>query len=62
MISGHHLMTFAAFRPGKPLVLVDVKRDQNYIRKLRAKEQAFMEALIKRGLGWQRSFHGWLVN
>ncbi|MFM8155826.1 MAG: lambda-exonuclease family protein [Actinomycetes bacterium] len=58
MVSGHKTLIFAAFRPGEPLVTLEVKRNKAYIDRLRKTEQAFMDRLVARGHGAQKQFVG----
>lgn len=58
MVSGHKSLVFAAFRPGEPLVTLEVKRNKSYIERLRKTEQKFMDQLVARGHGAQDRFVG----
>lgn len=58
MVSGHTVLVFAAFRPGEPLVALEVKRNAAYIERLRKAEKQFMEQLAKHGHRAQESFIG----
>ena len=58
MVSGHKTLIFAAFRPGEPLVTLEVKRDKSYIVQLRQTEARFMERLVARGHSAQDKFVG----
>jgi putative phage-type endonuclease len=58
MVSGHKTLIFAAFRPGEPLVTLEVKRDKSYIERLRKTEKTFMDRLVARGHAAQDKFVG----
>lgn len=58
MVSGHKRLIFAAFRPGQPLVTLEVKRDKSYIDRLRKTETKFMKRLTDKGHGAQDKFVG----
>lgn len=58
MISGQESLTYAAFRPGEPLITMTAYRDDRYIKRLRDTERAFVDELIRRGHEVQRIFLG----
>lgn len=58
MISNHKSLIYAAYRPGKPLVTIEVKRDKSYIARLRTEEVRFMKLLSRRGHKAQGKFIG----
>lgn len=58
MVTGLEYMYFAAYRPDRPLVILEVDRDNEYIKKLRQTEEKFVVDLIKRGHAWQQNFVG----
>lgn len=58
MVTRLDCMYFAAYRPDRPLLILEVDRDDKYIKKLRSTEEKFVTELIKRGHSWQRTFVG----
>ncbi len=58
MVTRFDYMYFAAYRPDRPLVILEVNRDDKYIAKLRLTEEKFVTDLIKRGHSWQKTFVG----
>lgn len=58
MVTHLEYMYFAAYRPDRPIVILEVDRDDKYIKKLRSTEEKFVTELIKRGHSWQRTFVG----
>lgn len=61
MITQHDSLKFAAFSPGDPLVVLDVKRDEQYIKRLRQREMDFAQELESRGHKLQYEFRGFRV-
>lgn len=61
MITQHDSLKFAAYSPGDPLVVLDVKRDENYIKRLRQRELDFVRELESRGHKLQYEFRGFRV-
>lgn len=51
-------LVFAAFRPGEPLVALEIKRNAAYIECLRKAEKQFMEQLAKHGHTARKSLIG----
>jgi putative phage-type endonuclease len=61
MITNHDSLKFAVFSPGDPLVVLDVKRDEQYIMRLRQRELEFVRELESRGHKLQYEFRGYQV-
>ncbi len=61
MITQHDSLKFAAYSPGDPLIVLDVKRDEQYIRRLRQRELDFVRELESRGHKLQYEFRGFRV-
>jgi putative phage-type endonuclease len=61
MITQHDSLKFAAFSPGDPLVVLDVRRDDQYIKRLRQRELDFVRELESRGHKLQYEFRGFRV-
>ena len=62
MITGMDFMHFAAYRPGKPLIILKIGRNESYIKKLRAAEEKFITKLMRKGHEVQRTFVGYCVS
>ena len=58
MITGFDSLCFAAYRPDEPLVTIDVKRDDRYIKEMRKKEKEFVNELVSKGHKIQKKFVG----
>jgi putative phage-type endonuclease len=58
MITQHESLKFAAYSPDDPLVVIDVKRDERYIKRLRQRELDFVRELESRGHKLQYEFRG----
>jgi putative phage-type endonuclease len=61
MITQHDSLKFAAYSPGDPLVVLNVKRDERYIKRLRQRELDFVRELESRGHKLQYEFRGYQV-
>jgi putative phage-type endonuclease len=62
MVTGMSSLIYAVYRPGKPLLTLEVFRNDSYIRKLRKNEKQFIQELIDRGHNVQDKFVGSLIN
>lgn len=62
MVTELDSLTYAVYRPGLPLLTLEVDRDDRYIRILRNKEREFMQELANRGHDIQDEFVGRLIN
>ncbi len=62
MVSQLDKIIYAAFRPQKPLVLIEVPRNDQYISRLRLAEEEFADQLVNRGHRWQSEFRGDPIN
>lgn len=58
MVTQMESLTFAAYRPGAPLLTTQVFREESYIRELRRKEKDFAKDLESRGHKIQNVFRG----
>lgn len=58
MVTQMESLTFAAYRPGAPLLTTQVFREESYIRELRRKEKDFAKDLESRGHKIQNEFRG----
>lgn len=58
MVTELNEIVFAVYRPGKDLLTINVKRDDNYIKRLRNAEIEFVRELKKRGHQIQYQFRG----
>jgi putative phage-type endonuclease len=61
MITQHDSLKFAAYSPGDPLIVLNVKRDEQYIKRLRQRELDFVRELESRGHKLQYEFRGFRV-
>jgi putative phage-type endonuclease len=61
MVTEMESLTYAVYRPDKPLLTLEVFRDDSYIKRLRKKEKEFIQELINRGHEVQYQFVGRLV-
>jgi putative phage-type endonuclease len=61
MVSNHQTLVYAAYRPGQPLLTIEVKRNSKYIDRLRRAEQSFMDRLRTHGHDAQTEFVGRFV-
>ncbi len=62
MVTELDLIVYAAFRPDKPLITLNIYRDDKYIKNLRKSENEFVERLQKLKHRMQYQFVGRLVN
>jgi predicted phage-related endonuclease len=62
MVTELESLTYAVYRPDKPLLTLAVYRDESYIKRLRKKEREFVQELVNRGHDVQHQFVGTLVN
>lgn len=58
MVSQLDTIIYAAFRPQKPLIVIEVERDEQYIGRLRLAEEEFADLLMNKGHRWQSEFRG----
>jgi putative phage-type endonuclease len=58
MVTGLNSLCYAAYRPHEPMILIDVIRDERYIKGMRKKEIQFIDELVSRGHKVQNVFHG----
>jgi putative phage-type endonuclease len=61
MVTELESLTYAVYRPDKPLLTLEVYRNENYIKRLRKKEKEFVEELENRGHEVQYEFVGRIV-
>lgn len=62
MVTGLDSLYFAAYRPNQPMIVLEVDRDDYYIKRLRKAEEEFVSNLMKRRHNVQRAFVGVFVN
>ena len=62
MVTEMESLTYAVYRPDKPLLSLAVYRNESYIKRLRKKEKEFVQELAERGHEFQYQFVGRLVN
>jgi putative phage-type endonuclease len=62
MVTEMSSLIYAVYRPDKPLLTLEVFRNDSYIRKLRKNEKEFIQELVDRGHSIQNQFVGSLVN
>jgi len=62
MVTELEFLTYAVYRPDKPLLTLKIYRNESYIKKLRKKEKQFVQELVDRGHDIQYQFVGRLVN
>ena len=62
MVTEMEYLTYAVYRPDKPLLTLKVNRIETYIKRLRKKEKEFVQELEIRGHEFQYQFVGRLVN
>jgi putative phage-type endonuclease len=61
MVTQMNSLTYAVYRPGMPLLTLEVHRNESYIKRLRKKEKEFVEELAENGHDVQFRFVGRLV-
>lgn len=61
MVTQMDSLTYAVYRPGLPLLTLEVNRNESYIKRLRKKEKEFVEELAENGHDVQFRFVGRLV-
>ncbi len=61
MVTQMDSLTYAVYRPGMPLLTLEVNRNETYIKRLRKKEKEFVEELAENGHDVQFRFVGRLV-
>lgn len=61
MVTQMESLTFAAYRPGLPLLTLKVNRSDTFISELRKKELAFVHELSKHGHSIQKEFRGKVI-
>jgi putative phage-type endonuclease len=62
MVTEMESLTYAVYRPDKPLLTLAIYRNDSYIKRLRKKEKEFVQELINRGHDVQHQFVGRLIN
>ena len=62
MVTQLDSLSYASYRPGEDLIILEVYRDESYIKDLRKKEIKFVNELVKLGHKVQKKFHGKKVN
>ena len=62
MVTELESLTYAVYRPDKPLLTIEIYRNESYIKRLRKKEKEFVQELVDRGHDFQYQFVGRLVN
>jgi putative phage-type endonuclease len=58
MISQLEMITYVAYRPYQPLVIIEVGRDNAYIRRMREAEEDFGALLVAKGHELQAEYRG----
>lgn len=58
MVSQLETILFAAYRPEEPLITLEIKRNDSYIKRMRKAEKDFIQLLSKRGHKAQNKFVG----
>ena len=61
MVTELDSLTYAVYRPDKPLLTLTIYRNESYIKRLRKKEKEFVQELVDRGHSVQYQFVGRLV-
>ena len=61
MVTELDSLTYAVYRPEKPLLTLTIYRNESYIKRLRKKEKEFVQELVDRGHNVQYQFVGRLV-
>lgn len=62
MVTEMESLTYAVYRPDKPLLTLEIYRNDSYIKRLRKKEKEFVQELVNRGHEVQYQFVGRLVD
>lgn len=62
MVTEMDSLTYAVYRPDKPLLTLEIYRNDSYIKRLRKKEKEFVQELVRRGHEVQYQFVGRLVD
>ena len=62
MVTEMESLIYAVFRPSKPLLTLEIYRDESYIKSLRKKEKEFVRELENHGHQVQYQFVGRLIN
>ena len=62
MVTELESIVYAAFRPEKPIITLNIHRNDNYIKQLRKSENEFVEQLVERNHRMQYQFVGRLAN
>jgi len=62
MVTEMESLTYAVYRPDKPLLTLEIYRNESYIKRLRKKEKEFVQELVNRGHEVQYQFVGRLVD
>jgi hypothetical protein len=58
MVTQLDTLFYASYRPGEELIILEIYRDESYIKELRKKETKFVTELVKLGHKVQKKFHG----
>lgn len=58
MVTQLDSLFYASYRPGKELIILEVYRDESYIKELRKRETKFIKELVKLGHKVQKKFYG----
>ena len=58
MVTQLDSLFYASYRPGEELIILEIYRDENYIKKLRKRETKFISDLVKLGHKVQKKFYG----
>ena len=61
MVTEMDSLIYAVYRPDKPLLTLEVYRNDSYIKRLRKKEKEFVKELENHGHELQNQFVGRLV-
>jgi len=62
MVTEMESLTYAGYRTDKPLLTLEIYRNESYIKRLRKKEKEFVQELVNRGHEVQYQFVGRLVD
>jgi putative phage-type endonuclease len=58
MVTQFDSLFYASYRPGEELIILEIYRDESYIKELRKRETKFIKELVKLGHKVQKKFYG----
>jgi len=58
MVTQLDSLFYASYRPGEELIILEIYRDESYIKELRKRETKFIKELVKLGHKVQKNFYG----